>query len=554
MVDTGRSAVRYALRLIAAVATLASAAGSARAQATDVPGTLNGDALPEWLRAWSPLATLGNLPRELPGRTATFSELLILPAPRVGVFWTAGNPAGLPFEVGESRAQFGFGLLDASGECRRPLDAGEVSRRRFSGFGWGELGERGGVIGRVVVERTNLNEGAFANVLQPYVSNPFIVVDTLGHELGRTATALEGAGGWRIGRLGLGLALGYEAAETRTIASPVPRLNRSSGPGVDGGVAYEIRGDGRLRVGLQGRWRRTVEYIQLYRVVEQPRVYQLEGYAEPEPLDPGMAYVRRLERAAWALDLSVAGRVLGGTMALFARTEDMKESQFSRTDMNDPPSDRWNADGWTAGGAFQRTVYGDRLLLTATARYSRLSGETHRWDLEDVTFVSDENRFDASLEVRILAWPGWQAASRLSLVREDRNRRDLLGQVRSEIRSWEPGGSVEVVRWLGNRFALSAGALLAGYSPSGGIPLRSAMGPVFQKYVAPELALHVTGARVTKLRLGGRWQATAGLAFWAQGEYASLTPKKGPVSIPAAPSGNRSGWTLDIGALLFSAP
>jgi hypothetical protein len=553
MVSASRYAVRRASRLIVAVAALAPAAGTVRAQATDAPGTLNGDGLPAWVLAWSPLNYLGNLPRELPGRAATFSELLLLPAPRVGVFWTAGNPAGLPFEVGDEHVQFGFGLLNASGDCRRPLDAGKVARRRFSGLGWGELGARGGVIGRAVVERTNLKEEAFADVLQPYGSNPYIVIDTIGHELGRTAARLEGAGGWRIGRLGLGLSLGYEAAETRTIASPVPRLNRSSAPGVAGGAAFEF-GDGRLRVGLSGRWRRGVERIQLSLTAAQTRIYQLQGYAEPAPLDPAQRYDRRLEREAWGFDLSVGGRVLGGTLALFARTEDMKEVQFNRMYEHDPPSDRWDADGWTAGGAFQRQAYGDRLLLTAWARYSTLSGKTHRWDLEDVTFVTDEKRLDAGLELRVLSWPGWQAAGLFTLVREDRMRRDILGRTRSDIRSWEPAGGIEVVRSLGSRFALAAGALVAGYAPSGGIPNPYSMGPVFQEYVAPKLALQITGGRVMKFRLGGRWQATAGLALWAQGEYGSLTPTEGAVRLPMEPTGDRTGWTLDIGALLVSTP
>lgn len=553
MVSASRSVSR-ALRLLIAVAALAPAAETARAQATDAPGTLNGDGLPGWVTDWSPLAYLADLPRELPGRAAAFSELLLMPAPRIGVFWTAGNPAGLPFEVGDEHVQFGFGLLNASGDCRRPLDAGEFARRRFSGLGWGELGERGGVIGRAVVDRTNLKEGAFADVLLPYASNPFIVMDTTGDELGRTAARLEGAGGWRVARLGLGLSLGYEAAETRSIASPVPRLDRSSASGVAGGVTYELLGDGRLRAGVSGRWRRAVERIQIYQAAAQTRLYQLEGYFEPEPLDPGSRYDRRLERGAWGLDLAVAGRALGGSFAGFARTEQMQEIQFNRLYESDPPHDRWDADGWTAGGAFQRQVYGERLLLTAWARYSTLSGKTHRWDLEDVTFRTDEKRLDAGLELRVLSWPGWQAAALFSLAREDRMRRDILARTRSDIRSWQPSAGIEVVRSMGSRFALAAGALLAGYAPSGGIPDPASLGPVTQEYVAPKLALQVTGGRTMKFRLGARWQATAGLALWAQGEYASLTPTEGAVSIPVEPTGDRSGWTLDFGALLVSGP
>jgi hypothetical protein len=106
-------------------------------------------------------------------------------------------------------------------------------------------------------------------------------------------------------------------------------------------------------------------------------------------------------------------------------------------------------------------------------------------------------------------------------------RGDILGLTRSGIRSWQP---------------------------SGGIPDPASLGPVSQENVAPELTLQVTGSRVMKFWLGGRWQASGGLALWAQGEYASLTPTEGAVSIPMEPSGDRSGWTPDIGALLVSSP
>jgi hypothetical protein len=553
MVGASRSVGR-ALQPLVAVAALATAVATARAQVTDAPGTLNGDGLPQWVASWSPLNYLADLPRELPGRAATFSELLLMPAPRIGVFWTAGNPAGLPFEVGDEHVQFGFGLLNASGDCRRPLDAGKVVRRRFSGLGWGELGERGGVIGRAVVEQTNLKDGAFADVLLPYGSNPFIVMDTTGHELGRTAARLEGAGGWRVGRLGLGLSLGYEAAETRTVASPVPRLNRGSATGVAGGVSHELLGDGRLRLAVAGRWRRAVERIQVTLVAAQTRLYQLEGYAEPVPLDPGSRYDRRLEREAWGFDLAVAGRALDGSFVGFARTEEMQEIQFNRMYESDPPHDRWDASGWTVGAAAQRPFAGERLLVTGWVRYSVLEGETHRWDIDDVTFRATEKSFKADLELRVLALQGWEAAGHLSLVRDYRTRLDILGRLRSVIHDWQPGAGIEVVRSLGPRFALSAGALLAGYAPSGGIPNPSFMGPVSLQYVAPELTLQVTGGRITKFRLGGRWQATAGLAFWAQGEYASLTPTEGAVTIPMEPTGDRTGWTLDFGALLVPGP
>lgn len=552
MVGPMRCTAGHGLWLILVLAGLMAAAPSAGAQTTESPRALAADGPPEWTVAWSPLATLADLPRELPDQAVTFPDLLTFPAPRVGLFWTAGNPGALPFEVADSRVRFRAGLLSASGDYRRPLDPGSLSRHRASALGWRPVGA-GAVVGRVIVDRSNLKEQAFAEVPQPYGSNPYIVLDTIGDELRRTATLAEGAGGWRLGRLGLGLALGWEGGETRTPTSPVPRLNRSAGPAFGGGIAYELAGDGWLRLGASGRWRRTVQYIQIYLTAAPTRIYQLEGYADPVPFDIQTIYTRRLERDAWEVGLSLAGRAFGGEWALFGRIEDTYEGQHNMQS-NDPPKDSWKAEGWTAGGAFQRSLYRDRWLVTASARYTELDGKARRHDLGAVTFTADEKRLAADVELRLSGLRGWEAAGRLSLVRDDRIRRDLLGRTRSEIRSWEPGVAVEVVRTLGERFALSAGGALAGYSPSGGVPLATAMGPVYQEFVAPELAVHATGGQLIKGRLAGRWQATGGAAFWVQASYASLTPKQGAIIIPRQPDGKRSGWTLDVGASLTGAP
>ena len=127
----------------------------------------------------------------------------------------------------------------------------------------------------------------------------------------------------------------------------------------------------------------------------------------------------------------------------------------------------------------------------------------------------------------VLSWPGWPAAALFGLVRENRERRDILGRTRSDIRSWQPSGGVEVVRSLGSRFALAAGALLAGYAPFGGIPDPAFLGPVTREYVAPKLALQVTGGRTTKFRLRGRWQATAAAGRWTSACWSYRARRRG---------------------------
>ncbi|MGD2152898.1 MAG: hypothetical protein PVG79_06485 [Gemmatimonadales bacterium] len=544
-----RRAVLFTVSPLVAVVALAAASDTALAQATDAPGTLSGQDLPEWARAWSPLAPLGELPRELPAGAAAFPELLTLPAPRVGLVWTAGNPAALPYEVEDSWVRFRAGLLEASGDLRRPLDPGAVSRRRLSAFGWRPLNGQAGVVGRVVVDRTNLKDGAFADVLRPYGSNPFVVIDTVGDELGRTAARLEGASGWRIGRLGLGLSLGYEAAETRTVASAAPRLNRSGAAGAVGGLALELSANGGLRLGVSGRWRRSTQHVQIYTIQTPTRVYEIQGYGEPVPLDLQPAtYVRRLERDEWALGLSLAGRALGGHWALFARTENLSEGQHNE-ESNDPLTDRWEVDGWRAGAAYQRQL-GEHLLLTAGVRASSLWGEARLADPEGVVFTCDEERWAADVELRFLGPGGWEAAALLTLLREDRTRRDRLAGTRSEVRAWQRGAGVAIGRRLGSRFAVAASAGLAGHQPAGAIPDPAVMGPVFTESMGPALALSVTGGLATALSLAGRWQVSGTAALWARVRYTSLAPRIGAIRIPLQPSGERSDSRLDLGVVL----
>src|SRR5438128_10387084 len=61
--------------------------------------------LPAWMREWSSLRAAADLPRQLPGAGTATSSLLFGP-PRIGSFWTAGNPAGLVEGVRDSRSDF----------------------------------------------------------------------------------------------------------------------------------------------------------------------------------------------------------------------------------------------------------------------------------------------------------------------------------------------------------------------------------------------------------------------------------------------------------------
>ena len=181
--------------------------------------------LPAWLTNWSPLSRIADLPRRLPAG-ARFPGLFSSPAPRVGEFWTAGNPGALGRELDDRRADFRLAVQSTSGDYARPLDPGAVGRGAVSTTGWTRVGERGAAIGAVVFNRTSLRDSIFADVLLPYGSNPLIVADTIGDPLATRPSASRGRWGGNSG----GSAWGSPPAGRGTAVAPWrPRCRGSTG-------------------------------------------------------------------------------------------------------------------------------------------------------------------------------------------------------------------------------------------------------------------------------------------------------------------------------------
>ncbi|MFQ5688897.1 MAG: DUF6850 family outer membrane beta-barrel protein [Gemmatimonadota bacterium] len=486
---------------------------------------------------------MGDLPRSLPGGEAVFPSLLILPAPRIGLFWTAGNPGALAQELEDRRTEFHFELDGASGDFRRPLDTGEERHARASGLAWGSLGDHGAAIGRIGVDRTDVNEAAFSDVLVPYTSSPFTVIDTIGDPTNRTAVRLEGAGSWSFGPLGAGLTLGFEAQDTRTQESPVPRTVRTASPGVVGGLSYELAGRG-LRLGVFGRWRRSAHMIDIFSVGAPSRVYALEGYNEPVAINlSSTLFTRRFERTTWAAGGGLAGEAGHLSWVAFAQREDLGESRFN-PNANDPLTDQWDTKGWTVGGAVQMLLSTERLLVTVDARFTALDGEAREGGLEGITFRADEHRLDASGEIRLLPGASWEAALRPSLVRTVRTRVDELARADSRIESWTPSGALEVARHLG-RVAIGLGGAASRYTPTATTPDPATIGPIYARWIAPGLAVRAADAVAWSGTASARLQ-TDGPAFWLRGQFGSVSAVGNPVDVPR---GNRDGWTLTLGVV-----
>ncbi len=516
------------------------------AQAADARGGL-ADPEPAWLARWRPLDRIGDLPREMPATEHRFADLLTRPGPRVGLFWTAGNPAGLPFELEDTRVDFSFSLARDVGDYRRPLDPGSRARGTLEGTGWRRLGPGGAVIGGLSVRRASLTEGVFSDVLVPYGASPFVVLDTIGDAQNRTIARIEGAGGWRFGRVAVGLGLGYESEDTRTKRTNVPRTNTTATPGATVGVAWDVPG-GTLRIGAHARWQQTALRLSIFSLGAPSRVYAPDGYTEPVAFDLSAdIFQRRFERTARAAGASAEVRLGAGLWVGYAQREALSEDRFSpRT--NDPLTDEWDADGWSVGAATIQPL--GPLSLWVESRYTALDGEGVRGDIALRSFTSADRAWHAAVRV---TWQGserWQAALDAAVRRRTTERTDLIEQVRADIRSWSPSIAFEVARSFGRRFGVSLAGSAIRYSATASTPDPSAIGPAYTRWIAPELGLLATGGTGFAGRSAFRLALSDGNAVWVRIQARSASPDEAFAGFGDSPHGDRTGWLVTVGVTL----
>ncbi len=521
-------------------------ASAAHAQTGDWTTSRRG---PEWMAGWSPLARVADLTRTAP-TAPRFADLLVAPVPRIGLFWTAGVPVGIGADIVQPRAELRAGLLGAGGEYRRSLDVDDVTAARISGLAWRPVGH-GAVVGRVVALQRTTAAG-HAAILNPHSSDPFVLADSSLPAMRQLSTRLEGALGWRFGRLDVGLSAGLDEHDFRTAEARFPRLGRASTPAVRAGIAIHLPMN--LRFGLQGGWTGGSETVTLAAQPGAGEVYFLDGYSDPvpAPLSPGGspgALQRRADRSATLAGGGLEGRVLGVRWVVHARRE-RRTDEYVSVRQATPPTDQWEASGWAIGGALQARALGNRVLLTADVRSRTLSGEARRAGLEGVFFRADEQVVDASVELRYQPErSSWRWTTAFALRRENRLRRDLIAQVHSDIRTWTAGGRIEVAREIG---ALTAGlgAAIAGYATRATIPDPDALGPLYQRLVAAENSLYAMPALPAALWVGASYRAGSGtlVALDVVGER--LARRGAQPTLAFAPGGSYTGWSVDLRVVL----
>lgn len=544
---------RIEVALLAAALAASWTPAAVLGQALDPVTPVRQPDTPRWMTAWSPLSRVGDGDRHLP-RMEVGPDLLGAPAPRVGQLWSVGNPAALAHEARDAWGGLRVGGGGADGDYRRPLDADGVGVLQFSGLRWQPLGATGAVAGRIVADRTLADPGSLALPIYRHPSDPFVAVDTTTPPTRHVRLRMEGAYGWRAGGWGLGGALGLELTDDRTTRARAARLGRTAVPAAELGVLRTLPFAG-MSVSVYGRW---VGANELSRIALPPgvetQVFDLDGYGDPEPINAmGPSVVgRNVASTTLAMGVGVAGTVGQVTWAARMEREGIEQEHDEQRQTEEPPNS-WDADRWRAG--LDAVGRAGPVRVTLGLAYSTLNGDAFRRDLvgQGAIFRTDEEAFGARLDLRT-AWAdsAWHAGVVLWAEREARLRSDFLVSATSDISHWAPGVSAEVARRISARTALALGLGFGAYRPTSRVPDPASLGPVYRRYVAPELDLYGAQARMVSGSVTVKHALARGPALLVRGWLDRTEPTGQPTGLDAF-DGSRTRWRVEMGAEWVSA-
>jgi hypothetical protein len=539
--------VALTARCLGAVTALSALmAGAPSGAAAQSLGAVPGRDLPEWLTRWSPLNDVGSLPRQLPSPSPVMLRLLY-PAEKIGPFWSGGNPGALAFDVEDSRNELSVARAGASGEYRRPLDPAASSVTRFSGMGWQPLGSRGAVAGGALFDHTIRDPSSMSDLNEPYSSSPLVATDTSVSALRTSRARLEGAGGWRLGGWGVGVALGYDTRTTATVAAPFVRRNRAVLPAATIGLVRNFR-DGRFQAGLRAGWQGGEETLILATVGQTGQVFQLEGYRDVPGLHIGASpYFRRTSRETIVAGATMGGTVARGHWAAYADGTRLDERQTNQLSDN-PPDDKWATTAAIFGGAMQFPFAQERAVLTVEARNSTVNGDaTLIPNITGLTAAERETNASAELRLKTLSNTA-TALVRASILSEHRLRNDSVADVGTIIDGTTPAIALELGRKLSSRVMLVGGYAVARYAGTGTIPSAASRGPLFRKVFAPELDIATSVLIAQAVSSALRWNVGPETAIWVAGRFERLDSQS--ADRPFAPRGERVGGSISLGVVM----
>jgi hypothetical protein len=501
--------------------------------------------VPGWLESWSPLLSRGSLVRHQPN-VGLGVATLFLPAPRLGSFWFAGNPAGLVGELQDSRSDFGVTLAKRTGTYHRPLDPAGSNLKQATALAWRPLTPRFALLGRVVLDQERFDPGTSADLVEPYPSSPFVTIDTSSSATRRTRVRLEGVGSWRMGDLDLGLSLGLETLANETIEAGFARRSRFTTPAAKLGFSYLL---GSVRLGGYGGWRHRAETLRLIEIAAQGQAIELQGHHEVPNTDIIGNYYRRFEENTPTAGVSLSGRWGQTAWTLYGERTWVRERSF-RQETDDPVTNRWHSNGWASGLALQRSL-SNRMLLTIDGRFARLNGDADLGlDSAGAVFRARERALIGSTELRVaLDSTHWGLVVAARVGHENRVREDLTDSLSTRISSLTIGVSVELARSLSTRVSMTGTLAYANYSATSAYPAPGVLGQTYRTIILPELDFMARQSRPYQGALGLRWRTRPGTFLWVVVRGDRLVPV-GNNPTPFGPNGSRSTISATVGVTM----
>jgi hypothetical protein len=534
-----RASTRRALMLLLLLAGPACVSSRAAGQQVTGAGT----------HGWSPLRPVADLGMQFNLPLSRHAGLLDA-AVRHGLFSMAGNPAAAAWEVAERHGEIGAHVASTDGTYRRPLEPDGVARSGMSGFGWQPVGGTSALAGSFAFDQTTHEPGVRAVVSTPYAMSPFVVTDTTRSTHAVQRAHLEGAGGWRLGRVSLGLAAGYAAHDGYARGAAVPRRSSLSMPAGIIGLATELA-DGVL-AGVHVREQRDVEVTQILDAGRGTTyVHRLNGFAEPTGFVVQQAsYYHRREAVGRAAGAGVAG-VTGAWSWGVAGEVGRREARHWTRRAAEPDTDTWTTSAVDAGAFLSRPVR--NFDFTAELRRVQLDGEAVLADADSPVFEADEDATLAVARVALPPGPGtdWAGLFRVVVALENRDRRgtgDFAPRVRTE--ATRIALDAEGARRLGDAVWLAAGASHERYMVQGTMPAAELYPAAVRGLLSADASWLLTPRSRTGGSVGVLWQVSAGTALRLSARGDRAQPASQQAALPDRPAGDRTDWGLSLTAVL----
>ncbi len=537
---------RHAILSFGAKAALCLGVAVAPATVLAQPTIDDASASP-WLWRWSPVRSIGDL--GLPGSIGVEApRLLERPAPRIGLAWTAGNPAGLHDDITGAWTQFLLGSSGVSGTFRRPLDPRSANAPTLSVGAWRRVSDRIAGIGRVSVELAQSTAGTPTAFVSPYGSSPFIPTDTNSPALRRPTVTIEGGEAIALGKWRLGASAGFHLLENTSTQSAAAVIGRASLAGLTLGLSRRVGNT--MQVGAQVRLLDGSESVNLFPNPQVIRVYALDGLVGVEPGDysPGtLAFFRRADRSARSVGLDASGLSRGATWTAFARLEHSDERQVFAI-ATGVPSDRWATDGYTMGAAAQRRLW--RSLLSVRSEFTSQRGDASRTTIAGGAYLADASALAMVADVRSVDGASryvWGAVA--GVWRQSQAVTDRAARMTTDIVAWSPSLSAEVGKVVKPRLTVLVGYGVSGYTPNAGIPSPVGRARSYRTLIAPAMEMAAAATRTDRVTLAARWwlgaarRRTMTLSAWR--EQTSAREQLADPTIPL-PIGSRTSWGLGL--------